>query len=64
MRFFAHLTAGSLCSASVRQVGGFGSSALCVAASGISFYIRFSSFMILHKLIQLDNQREKLTQVS
>lgn len=36
----------------------------CVAASRISFYIRFSSFMILHKLIQLDNQREKLTQVS
>ena len=30
----------------------------------ISLYIRFSSFMILHKLIQLDNQREKLTHVS
>jgi len=31
---------------------------------GISLYFRFSSFMISHKLIQLDNQREKLTHVS
>lgn len=36
----------------------------CIADCRISLYIRFSSFMILHKLIQLDNQREKLTHVS
>lgn len=29
----------------------------------MGFYIRFSSFMISHTLIQLDNQREKPTQV-
>lgn len=29
----------------------------------VGFYIRFSSFMISHTLIQLDNQREKPTQV-
>lgn len=40
------------------------SSQLCRDDGGISLYIRFSSFMILHKLIQLDNQREKLTHVS
>lgn len=42
----------------------FGSGSLRRDDCRISLYIRFSSFMILHKLIQLDNQREKLTHVS
>lgn len=37
---------------------------LCPGGFGAGFYIRFSSFMISHTLIQLDNQREKPTQLS